>query len=80
MVVKNLLSTVLAFGLAFGLGLLLVPRVVHAQETINQASVSGRVLDQQGMVVPGAHVTAKHAETNFTVEATTDGDGRFRFP
>ena len=32
-------------------------RIVHAQETINYASVSGRVTDPQGAVVPGAQVT-----------------------
>jgi len=52
----------------------------HAQETVNQASISGRVVDQQGMVVPGAQVTARQTETNLTVEAVSDGEGRFRFP
>jgi len=52
----------------------------YAQETVNQASISGRVVDQQGMVVPGARVTARQSETNLQVEAVTDGEGRFRFP
>jgi outer membrane receptor protein involved in Fe transport len=51
-----------------------------AQETINYASVSGRVTDQQGGVVPGAAVTARQTNTNVTATATTDPDGRFRFP
>jgi Carboxypeptidase regulatory-like domain/TonB dependent receptor len=51
-----------------------------AQETINSASVSGRVTDPQGAVVPGARVTARRTETNVTAETTTDRDGRFRFP
>jgi hypothetical protein len=51
-----------------------------AQETINYASVSGRVTDQQGEVVPGAAVTARQTQTNVTAMATTDQDGRFRFP
>ncbi|MBI3491361.1 MAG: carboxypeptidase regulatory-like domain-containing protein [Acidobacteria bacterium] len=51
-----------------------------AQETINSASVSGRVTDQQGAVVPGAEVTARQTETNVTAEVTTDQQGRFRFP
>jgi hypothetical protein len=51
-----------------------------AQETINSASVSGRVTDAQGGVVPGAQVIARQTETNVAVEATTDQDGRFRFP
>ena len=61
-------------------------RVVHetrtavAQETVNQASISGRVIDQQGGVVPGAQVMARQTDTNLTAEATTDAEGRFRFP
>jgi hypothetical protein len=52
----------------------------HAQETITSASVSGRVTDQQGAVVPGATVTARQTDTNVTAEAVTDQNGRFRFP
>ena len=53
---------------------------VAAQESINYASVGGQVTDQQGAVVPGAMVTARQTETNVTAAATTDQDGRFRFP
>src|SRR5688572_11437328 len=51
-----------------------------AQETVNFASVSGRVTDPQGAVIRGATVTARHTETNVTATATTDDEGRFRFP
>jgi hypothetical protein len=51
-----------------------------AQETVNYASVSGRVTDPQSAAVPGAVVTARHTETNVSREATTDAEGRFRFP
>ena len=51
-----------------------------AQETVNFASVSGRVTDPQGGVIPGATVTARHTETNVTATTTTDDEGRFRFP
>jgi hypothetical protein len=51
-----------------------------AQETVNFASVSGRVTDPQGGVTPGATVTARHTETNVTATTTTDDEGRFRFP
>ena len=51
-----------------------------AQETVNSASVSGRVTDPQGAVVPGALVTARQTDTNVTRETVTDGEGRFRFP
>jgi outer membrane receptor protein involved in Fe transport len=54
--------------------------VVYAQETINQATISGRVLDAQAAAIPGARVSARQTDTNVTVEATTDGEGRFRFP
>lgn len=50
-----------------------------AQETINQAAISGRVLDMQGGAIPGATVTARQIATNVTVQATTGTDGRFRF-
>ena len=55
-------------------------RTVHAQETINFASVSGGVTDPQGAVVPGAHVSARQTETNVLAETTTNSEGRFRFP
>ena len=50
-----------------------------AQETVNYASVSGRVTDPQGAVVAGAQVTARQIETNIAREAVTDAEGRFRF-
>ena len=64
----------------FALGLSLTAHRALAQETINYASVSGRVTDPQGAIVPGATVTARQTETNLTVEAVTDAGGRFRFP
>ena len=51
-----------------------------AQETINSASVSGRVTDPQSALVPGAAVTARQTDTNVVAETTTDENGRFRFP
>jgi hypothetical protein len=56
------------------------PRQAIGQETINYASVSGRVTDPQGGVVPGATVVARQTDTNLAAETTTDGGGRFRFP
>jgi hypothetical protein len=55
-------------------------RATAAQETVNTASVSGRVADPQGMVVPGAQVVARQTDTNVVRETVTDGEGRFRFP
>lgn len=53
--------------------------VAIAQETVNNASVSGRVTDPQGKVVPGALVTARQIDTGVVSSATTDEEGRFRF-
>ena len=50
------------------------------QESINFASVSGRVSDPSGAIVQGATVTAKQIDTNLVSTASTDADGRFRFP
>src|SRR5262249_44506868 len=54
--------------------------VAAAQETVNNASVAGRVTDETGAVVVGADVTARQTETNVTAATKTGGDGRFRFP
>ena len=51
-----------------------------AQQSVDYASVSGRVTDQSGGVIPAAGVTARHTGTNVTGEAITDSAGRFRFP
>jgi carboxypeptidase family protein len=59
---------------------LLMARSTSAQETVNYASLSGRVLDPQNAVVPGARVSARQTETNIVADTTTDGEGRFRFP
>jgi hypothetical protein len=50
-----------------------------AQETVNSASVSGRVIDPQGAVVPGALVVALNKDTKIQSESVTGSDGRFRF-
>lgn len=60
--------------------LLLASSTLGAQESINYSSVSGRVSDAQGAVVPGATVTARQVATDVTVTAVTDEGGRFRFP
>lgn len=51
-----------------------------AQESINFGSISGRVTDAQGGVVPGAAVTARQRQTDVSVSAVTDAGGRFRLP
>jgi hypothetical protein len=47
---------------------------------VDYASISGRVTDTSGAVVPGAQVDARHTATNLTATAITDQNGRFRFP
>lgn len=53
---------------------------LRAQQTVNSASLSGRVTDPVGAVVQNALVTAKQLETNIVRNASTDAEGRFRFP
>ena len=60
--------------------LLIAPEVASAQETINYASVGGRLTDPSGAVVEGAAVTARQTDTNQKNIAKTDREGRFRFP
>jgi hypothetical protein len=50
-----------------------------AQETINYASLSGRITDPGGSVIDGARITARETETNQSSQALTDKEGRFRF-
>ncbi|MBS1852234.1 MAG: TonB-dependent receptor [Acidobacteria bacterium] len=64
---------ILFFCLGFGL-------MAPAQETINNASVSGRVTDPSGAAVSQAVVEAKQTETNVSNTTVTDSEGRFRFP
>jgi len=52
----------------------------NCQETINYGSVGGRVVDATGAVIEGVQVAARQTETNQTSTATTDREGRFRFP
>ena len=58
----------------------LLVRDAAAQGTVNYASISGRVTDPQGAVVPGALVAARQIETNVKSDTLTDMEGRFRFP
>jgi hypothetical protein len=53
---------------------------VIAQESINNASIAGRVTDATGGVIAGAVISARATDTNVTARATTGADGRFRFP
>lgn len=50
-----------------------------AQQNINSATLSGRVLDQNGALVGGTTVTASHLATNRDQVSVTDSEGRYRF-
>ena len=60
--------------------LLVAPSLAVAQQTVNDASISGKVTDESGGVVAGAVVTARHLQTSVTSATMTDGSGHFRFP
>jgi hypothetical protein len=60
--------------------LLLAAGFIRAQETINFASLSGRIIDATGAVVEGAQVTVENTDTNVSNTAETGREGRFRFP
>jgi hypothetical protein len=53
---------------------------LHAQQTINNASLSGRVTDPAGRVVQNATITATQLATHGIHTTVTDAEGRFRFP
>ena len=56
--------------------------LVGLQNLFGQAqtgNIVGRVTDSTGAVVPGADVTAIDPARNFTIRATTDERGMYRF-
>jgi carboxypeptidase family protein/TonB-dependent receptor-like protein len=52
--------------------------IAASQQSLDYGSVSGRVTDPQGGVIPGAQVIARQTETNVSTETITDVGGRFR--
>ncbi len=50
------------------------------QQTVTDASLSGRVTDTTGGVLAGALLSVRHLQTNVAVTALADGGGHFRFP
>ena len=47
-------------------------------QTVTTGSLSGKVADQQGGVLPGATVLAVHTPTGTQYQAVTDVEGRYR--
>jgi hypothetical protein len=60
--------------------LLLVSQIALAQQTVTSATISGRVADASGAMVPGASLTTTNLATNQKRTVATDYDGRYRFP
>src|SRR6185369_6211067 len=50
---------------------------VYAQD-LDTVSISGRVMDQNGALIPGANIEATLAKTKLTRETMTDAQGRYR--
>ena len=67
---------VVVFLYAIGAGAL----PVFAQQSVDLASVSGRVTDPSGAVLPGAQIAVRHTQTNLIATAVADQEGRFRLP
>ena len=65
---------------ALGLIQLALAGGAAAQESVNQGTLSGRVLDAQAAAVPGAVVMVRQTATNVVAETVTNDEGRFRFP
>ncbi len=61
----------------FGVALLCA---LSARAQTSTGMISGRVLDQQGGVVPGAEVVLTQTETGVTLQTVTDETGNFVFP
>lgn len=52
--------------------------IIHAQD-LDDVSISGRVVDPNGAVIPGVVVTARRTSTETERTVTTDIEGRYRF-
>ena len=50
---------------------------IHAQD-LDTVSIYGRVMDQNGALIPGAGIEATLAKTRLTRKTTTDAEGRYR--
>ena len=50
---------------------------IHAQD-LDTISISGRVMDQNGALIPGAEIAATLSKTNLTRRTMTDAQGRYR--
>ena len=58
--------------------LLLIAPVAALAQNADRASISGRVVDEQGAVLPGVTITAQSPDVAGPQIAVTDGDGNYR--
>src|SRR5712692_3933787 len=71
-------SEQIIFPLALLLTLLSIsPPQIHAQD-LDNATIAGRVIDQNSAVIPGATVTATLVKTKVERTVVTDGDGHYK--
>ena len=56
----------------------IVASEAYAQSTTG--TIQGSIRDEQGAVIPGATVTIRNVDTNFTRSVVSGADGAFRFP
>src|SRR4051794_25926845 len=50
---------------------------IHAQD-LDTVSISGRVMDQNGALIPGAEIEATLSKNRLTRKTMTDAQGRYR--
>jgi hypothetical protein len=60
--------------------LLCASGIAAAQESVNSASLGGRITDPSGSVVGDAKVSVRHTATSQEASMLSDREGRFRFP
>src|SRR5437870_1060649 len=53
---------------------------VSAEAQVGSSTISGRVVDASGAVVPNVKVTTVQVATNFTFNAITNAEGLYRIP
>ena len=62
------------------LTILFCGQIALPQQMVTSGTLTGRVIDRSGALVNDANVTATNLETNQSLTASTDYQGRFRFP
>ena len=65
------------WGLAIAFCFALICAAPAGAQTVTTGNIGGQITDGQGGVLPGATVTAVHAETGTSYEAVTGADGHF---